>query len=73
MKGSILTQFYSVAAVNIEWLIAFVDFPNRGIENQTIRAQPFSDTSIVTFIEFVALDGILVLPILTGAFELLCV
>ena len=65
-----LTQIRPVSAVDVERLIAFVNFADQWVENQPIWAKFFHGDPVVTLVEFVALSGILVLAVFRGAFEL---
>lgn len=64
-------QLYSIAAVNVEGLIALVDLPDRRVEHETIGAEFLRCTSVVTLVELVTLYLILVLTVLRWTFELL--
>lgn len=65
-----LTELSPVSTVYVEGLVTFVDLPDGGVEHQTVWAQLGGGHAVHTLVELVTLDGVLVLSILVGAFEL---
>lgn len=56
----LLTEFQSVPAVYTERLIALIDLPYVGVEDESIRAKPFDGFPVEAFVVLVALHGVLV-------------
>lgn len=69
IKFVFLTELGSVSAVDAEGLVALVDLPDGGVENETVGAKLDFGYSINTFVVFVALSVILILTVLFRAPE----
>jgi hypothetical protein len=69
IKCVFLTELGSVSTVNTEGLVAFVDLPDCGVENETVGAKLDFGYSINTFVVFVALSVVLILTVLFRASE----
>lgn len=67
-----LTQFCTVTAVNVEWLVTLVDLTKAGVKHKTIGAETLSGDSITALVVFIALHLILVLSVfVVGTLEFL--
>lgn len=56
-------QLGTISAIHIEGLVALVDLPYQGVEDQAVGTQLLCGLSIDALVEFITLDGILVLSI----------
>lgn len=66
----VLTELSPVSTVYVEGLVALVDLPDGGVEDEAVGAQLGGRHAVHTLVELVALSLILVLPVLGWAFEL---
>lgn len=60
----ILTELESVAAVDVEYVVALVDLAIQGVEDQTVGTVLLDRQSVDALVELVALPRVLVLAVL---------
>jgi hypothetical protein len=63
-------QLGTVSAVDVEGLVAFVDFADQGVEDQAVGAELLDGDAVLALVEFVTLAGVFVLAVFRGALEL---
>lgn len=68
-----VTEFGSVAAIDVEGLIALVDLPDERIEDEPVGTELLRRDAVDALVELVALPRVFVLAVLRWTFELLAV